>query len=93
MPSQVSNGINLRSKRFFRKRLLTLSVDQIVEYSEALDKEAKLIKKEALKNVWYMRGGLSFAEAMNLSADERSIVSEIVNDNLETTKKTNLPFF
>ena len=40
-----------------------------------------------------MRGGLSFAEAMNLSPDERSIISEIVKDNFETTKKSGLPFF
>jgi len=36
---------------------------------------------------------MSFAEAMNLSFEERQIVGEIVKDNLETTKKTQLPFF
>jgi hypothetical protein len=51
------------------------------------------IKRDALKSMWYMRGGLSFAEAMNLSPDERSLISKIIEDNLETTKKTNLPFF
>jgi hypothetical protein len=40
-----------------------------------------------------MRGGLSFAEAMNLSPDEREIINNIVKDNLETTKKSGLPFF
>jgi hypothetical protein len=37
--------------------------------------------------------GMSYAEAMNLSWDEREIIGEIIKDNLETTKKTNLPFF
>ncbi len=37
--------------------------------------------------------GMSFAEAMNLSFEERQIVGEIVKDNLETTKNTQLPFF
>lgn len=36
---------------------------------------------------------MSFAEAMNLSFDEREIAYEIIKDNLETTKKTGLPFF
>ncbi len=36
---------------------------------------------------------MSFAEAMNLSFEERQIVGEIVKENLETTKKTQLPFF
>lgn len=46
-----------------------------------------------MRCVWYMRGGLSFAEAMNLSVDEREIIAEIVKDNIETTKKSGLPFF
>jgi hypothetical protein len=37
--------------------------------------------------------GLSYAEGMNLSLDEREIVSEIIKENLETTKKSGLPFF
>lgn len=36
---------------------------------------------------------MSYAEAMNLSFDERQIISEIIKENLETTKKTQLPFF
>jgi len=37
--------------------------------------------------------GLSYAEGMNLSQDEREIVGEIIKENLETTKKSGLPFF
>ncbi len=37
--------------------------------------------------------GMSYAEAMNLSYEERDIAYEIIKDNLETTKKTGLPFF
>jgi hypothetical protein len=37
--------------------------------------------------------GLSYSEGMNLSYDEREIVSEIIKENLETTKKTGLNFF
>ena len=36
---------------------------------------------------------MSYSEAMNLSFEERSIVGEIIKDNLETTKKSGLPFF
>ena len=46
-----------------------------------------------MKSVWYMRGGLSFAEAMNLSPDERNIINQIIKENLEVIKKTGLPFF
>lgn len=42
---------------------------------------------------WYMRGGLSYDDSMLLSKSEREIVNEIIKDNLETTKKSKLPFF
>lgn len=58
-----------------------------------MDKEAKSIKSEALKMVWYMRGGLSYEAALNLSFEERTAVSDIIKENLETTKKSGLPFF
>jgi len=45
-----------------------------------------------MKLCWYMRG-LSFAEVMHMSWDEREIIAEIIKENLETTKKTGLPFF
>jgi len=37
--------------------------------------------------------GLSYTEGMNLGHEEREIVSEIIKENLETTKKSGLPFF
>lgn len=37
--------------------------------------------------------GLSYAEVMNMSWDEREIIGEIIKENLETTKKTGLSFF
>jgi hypothetical protein len=40
-----------------------------------------------------MRGGLTYEEALNLSWTEREIVSDLVKENLETTKKTGLPHF
>lgn len=57
-----------------------------------MDKEARAIKKEVMKLCWYMRG-LSYSEGMMLSWDEREIIGEIIKENLETTKKTGLPFF
>jgi len=58
-----------------------------------MDGESKQIRNEALKMCWYMRGGLTFTEAMNLGYQEREIVGSLIKDNLETTKKSGLPFF
>jgi len=42
---------------------------------------------------WYMRGGLSYEQALQLSQTEREIVSNLIKENMETTKKSGLPFF
>jgi len=40
-----------------------------------------------------MRGGLSYTESMHLSMDERDLINAIIKENLDTTKKTKMPFF
>ena len=58
-----------------------------------MDTETNDIRQEALKMAWYMRGGLSYDHAMQLSVQERKLINEIIKENLETTKKSGLPFF
>jgi hypothetical protein len=58
-----------------------------------MEKDCKTIRQEALKMTWYMRGGLNYEQAMALSTGERDIINEIIKGNLETTKKSGLPFF
>ena len=58
-----------------------------------MEKEADSIRSESIKMCWYMRGGLTYTEAMNMSHSERASVSALVKENLETTKKTGLNFF
>lgn len=72
---------------------MTLDREQVVEYIERLDKETKAIRNEALKFSWYMRGGVSYEEAMILSQQERELIGDIIKNNMETTKESGLPFF
>lgn len=58
-----------------------------------MEQEANTLRRECLKMCWYMRGGLTYEEAMNLSLRERDLVGALVKENLETTKKSGLPFF
>lgn len=88
MVCNCNNGSN----KFFRQRILTLPQAEILEYVKSIEKEAKAIKKDILKICWYMRG-MDYSEAMMLSHEERMIISDIIKDNLETTKKSGLPFF
>jgi hypothetical protein len=60
---------------------------------DAMEKETRDIRLDVLKLCWYMRGGVTYEEAMQLSQQERGIINDIVKDNMETTKKSGLPFF
>jgi hypothetical protein len=58
-----------------------------------MEKETKARKDDILRICWYMRGALSYSEGMMLSRSDQEIINKIIKDNLETTKKSNLPFF
>ena len=74
-------------------RLLSLAPDDIKSLIDQLEKECADIKRQALSFSWYSRGGISYADALNLSMPERKLMSELIESNLETTKKSKLPFF
>ena len=40
-----------------------------------------------------MRGGVSYEDVLNMSSDERMAINKLIEENLDTTKKTQLPFF
>jgi len=64
-----------------------------MKHLKDLDSVCKNLKLELMKICWFMRGGMSWQEALNLSPDERTIVSQLVKENMETTKKSGQPFF
>lgn len=64
-----------------------------MQFLEAHDKDVKALKQEVLRMCWYMRGGLTYSEIMDMSGSEREIIAEIIKSNLETTKETKMPFF
>jgi hypothetical protein len=58
-----------------------------------MEKESNDIKKSALKLSWFMRGGATYEDILNMSDMERTAMSELIDENLDTTKKSGLPFF
>ena len=65
----------------------------IVQHLKDFDSQGKNLKLELMKICWFMRGGMSWQEALNLSPDERTIAAQLVKENMETTKKSGQPFF
>jgi hypothetical protein len=68
-------------------------MEEIHKEVKKLEDESKALKKELYKLAWFMRGSLTFEQAYMLDIADREIIGEIVKENLETTKESQLPFF
>ena len=67
--------------------------EEVQKLIDTYETQVNQIKKNALTLSWYMRGGVSYEDILNMSNQERIAINEIVEQNLETTKKSQLPFF
>ena len=72
---------------------MSLDLSEIQELSEKMERETKALKNELYRVCWFMRGSLSITEAFDLSNEDLEILSRIIKDNLETTKKSGRDFF
>ena len=73
--------------------MLTKDNSEILTYLKDLESQSKALKLELLKLCWFMRGGVTWQEGLNMGPDDRKIMAQLVKENLETTKKTGQPFF
>jgi len=72
---------------------LTLSLEEILKLVDEMEKDSRAIKKELIKMCWYMRGGITIEQIYQMDNEERTMISDLIQENLETTKETKLPFF
>jgi hypothetical protein len=70
-----------------------MTYDQIEKLYEDMVNEVKQIELNAQKLSWFMRGGVSYTDILNMSSREVSNLHDIVKENLDVTKKSKLPFF
>jgi hypothetical protein len=42
---------------------------------------------------WNMRGGATYEDILNMSSQERQEISKLIEEHMEITKKTELPYF
>ena len=93
MWAQASTNSYPGPSSFFRGRLLTLTPEDISTMVDNMDKEAESIRRQSLKMSWYMRGGATYEDVLQMSTPERKMLSELIKENLDTTKSSKLPFF
>jgi hypothetical protein len=73
--------------------LLRLGPEGVSKLIDDMEKECSDIKNNALSLTWYMRGGVQYNDVLNMSYEERIMINKLIESNLETTKKSQLPFF
>jgi hypothetical protein len=70
-----------------------MTMPEIEAEVKSLDKESKALRKDTYKLAWFMRGALSIEQAFMMDIADRDIISDIIKENMETTKESGLPFF
>ncbi len=90
---EFKSKLNLDFCENFRLRIIPMNQDEILKYFNVLGGEGKQLRDEAIKIVWFMRGGISLEEAMDLSQRDREIINKNIKENLKVTKETGLNFF
>ena len=74
-------------------RILAWTLNEILQEVKRLEGEQKELKTELTRICWYMRGGITIDEAYSLAYEDRQIIAGIIKENIETTKKSGMPFF
>jgi hypothetical protein len=72
--------------------LLNLDGPGIKKLLDRFDKEIEEIKFNCLHMSWFMRGGVTYTDVLNMSVNERQSLNKIIEKNMETTKSSGLPF-
>lgn len=68
-------------------------MEEIEKLTDSMVKEIDDLDRNALKMSWYMRGGVSYSDIMNMTSKQVDALNSVIDENLETTKKSKLPFF
>jgi hypothetical protein len=67
--------------------------DQIEKFTDDMVKQIDAIDSNAQRIGWYMRGGVTYNDIMMMSGKQVDSLNKIIDDNLETSKKSGMPFF
>jgi hypothetical protein len=68
-------------------------VVEITQLTDDMVKEKMKILCNAHNLVWHFRGGIGYSDIMNMSREEIDNLNKIIDEHMEITKKTKIPFF
>lgn len=85
--------LNLDPSDHFFNRITEASDSETESIFNDMENAVKLIHREVARIVWFMRGSVSYSECLKMSPLERNSLVEQIQENIETSKKTNIPMF
>jgi len=68
---------------------LTLNNSEIERLLQDYEKNIANIKKHIAQVCWYMRGGVNYSELMEMANSDYRYFNDVVEDNIELSKKNN----
>jgi hypothetical protein len=76
----------------FRQRLIPASDEEIIGIIKKMGDETKELSNDLLKMCWFMRGSISYSEAYSLTLHDRQCIAKIIEENINITKESGMPF-
>ncbi len=68
-----------------------MSDEEIADYLVRLEKEVVKFKEELFRIAWFMRGGININDLFDrYSSEDINIMTEIIKENIEATKATQM---
>lgn len=69
-----------------------MSPEEIIQLSKEMENHTKEIKFNVFKISWYMRGGVTSEDLFwRYSIEDRTILNDVIKENIEVVNKTGLP--
>lgn len=93
MREDLQYPVDVWNIEFFRLTLLTSTNDEVVELIEKYERQSKALRKQLLRMCWHMRGSISIDQMFEIGFADREIISKLIEENIETTNESKLPFF
>ena len=81
------------SDSFFYLTLRTGDSEKITEMFNGLQREGRALLNSIVSLIYFMRGAVSYSEAMNMSLAERQVISEFLDKRLEAEKNSPSPVY
>jgi hypothetical protein len=66
--------------------------EQVTQFLKDMKAEARSIRKNIIRLGWHMRGACSLDDLAMMSASDIDQINEMIDENMELTKKSQLPF-